>query len=214
MVNLQPDDALPTARCVRGVFDEVSADPTAAPWRDLRGILLRETITGANPAQETVVKLAWDAADLRVLFHAADQHIWATMTERDAPLYEEEVVEVFLDPGGDLASYFEIEVNPLNTVLDLVLRRNRSGCVKNFAWQCEGLRTAVNRSAGAWTTELAIPFRALTSVTPNVGTRWRVNFFRIDRPPDRERELSAWSPTGSGTFHRPERFGVLEFCDE
>ena len=92
-----------------------------------------------------------------MLFHAEDTHAWATMTERDAPLYEEEVVEVFLDPVGDLESYFEIEVNPLNTVLDLVLRKNRSGYVKDFAWQCEGLRTAVVKREAAWTTELAIP---------------------------------------------------------
>ena len=91
----------------------------------------------------------------RVLFHATDADAWATLTERDAPLYEEETVEIFFDPAGDLQSYFEIEVNPLNTVLDLVLRRNRSGHVKNFAWKCEGLRTAVSKSAGAWTTELA-----------------------------------------------------------
>ena len=160
------------------------------------------------------MKVAWDATDLRVLFHAADTHIWATMTERDAPLYEEEVVEVFLDPVGDLESYFEIEMNPLNTVLDLVLRKNRSGYVKDTAWQCEGLRTAVHQSEGAWTAELAIPFRALTSVKPTTGTRWRVNFFRIDRPPNRKRKLSAWSPTRGGTFHRPERFGVLEFSNE
>jgi hypothetical protein len=204
---------LPRVRCVRREFGEVSADPAAAPWCDLPAIPLCETITGASPSQGTLVKVAWDAADLRVLFQAADEHAWATMTARDAPLYEEEVVEVFLDPVGDLESYFEIEVNPLNAVLDLVLRKNRSGYAKNSAWQCEGLRTAVTKNDVAWTTELAIPFRALTSAPPVLGTRWRVNFFRIDRPQNRERELSAWTPTRSGTFHRPERFGVLEFAD-
>jgi hypothetical protein len=59
-------------------------------------------------------------------------------------------VELFLDPVGDLESYFEIEVNPLNAVLDLVLRRTRSGYAKNFAWRCEGLRTAVKRTASGW----------------------------------------------------------------
>ena len=213
-MNFFAGESLPRARCVLRKFGELSADPAVAPWRDLPAIPLLETIAGAAPSQGTSVKVAWDAAELRMLFHAVDQHAWATMTVRDAPLYEEEVVEVFLDPVGDLENYFEIEVNPLNTVLDLVLRKNRSGYVKDFAWQCEGLRTVVMKSDGAWTTEMAIPFRALASEPPSRGARWRANFFRIDRPPDSVRELSAWSPTRSGTFHRPERFGVLEFVDE
>jgi hypothetical protein len=158
-----------------------------------------------------MVKLGWTQDELRVLFHCADTHPWATMTERDAPLYEEEVVEVFLDPVGDLESYFEIEVNPLNAVLDLVLRRNRSGYAKDFAWRCEDLRTAAQISDSTWTAEFAIPFRSLVAEPPQPGSQWRANFFRIDRPRETPRELSAWSPTRLGTFHVPERFGVIEF---
>ena len=200
-----------TAVCLRRPFGEVLADPDAPPWRDLPALALGETVTGAPPQQATTLKLGWTADELRVLFHCADTHAWATMTERDSPLYEEEVVEVFLDPVGDLASYFEIEVNPLNTVLDLVLRRNRSGYVKDFSWRCANLRSAVRVTASTWTAELAIPFRSLVADAPEAGAHWRANFFRIDRPAETPRELSAWSPTGRGTFHVPERFGVIEF---
>ena len=134
------------------------------------------------------------------------------MTRRKDPLYEEEVLEVFLDPVGDGASYFEIEVNPLNAVLDLVVRRNRSGWLKDFSWKCEGLETAVCRLPDGWAAELAIPFAALGSLQTGAGVEWRANFCRIDRPKGRERELSAWSPTFCGTFHSPGRFGVVEFC--
>lgn len=202
---------LPTIRCERRVLPAVTADSQAAVWRGLPVQFLRDTVTAAAPKQTTALKVAWDAAELRVLFEVTDNHGWATHTKRDAPLYEEEVVEIFVDPVGDLESYFEIEVNPLNTVLDLVLRKNRSGYVQDIAWQCEGLRTAVTKNAAGWCAELAIPFRSLTAEAPAVGTRWRVNFFRIDRPPGVERELSAWSPTGRANFHTPERFGILEF---
>ena len=172
---------------------------------------LRDVETGAEPEQGTSVRAAWNADELRVLFHALDRDAWATIAQRDGPLWEEEVVELFLDPVGDGESYFELEVNPLGTVLDLVLRRNRSGYAKNFAWNCDGLRTVVEKTEGAWSVEFAIPFRSLTAEPPQPGARWRVNFCRIDRPPDRERELTAWSPTGQRLFHVPERFGVLEF---
>ena len=172
---------------------------------------MRETISGRPPKQSTRVQLAWDPFECRVLFHAEDANPWATLTDRDAPLYQEEVVEVFLDPVGDLECYFEIEVNPLNAVLDLVLRRNRSGYVKDFAWRCEGLRTVVTKDAFGWRAEISIPFSALTPAPPSNGAQWRANFLRIDRPPGIERELSAWSPTGRANFHLPQRFGFVEF---
>ena len=94
-------------------------------------------------------------------------------------------------------------------------RKNRSGYVKSFAWQCEGLRTRVSKSASSWTAELSIPFRSLTAGPPHVaGPTWRANFCRIDRPRSLPRELSAWSPTGRPTFHTPERFGVVEFLGQ
>ncbi len=159
------------------------------------------------------MRLAWDWRELRVLFVAEDAMPWATLTERKAPLYTEEVVEAFLDPVGDLASYFELEVNPLNTLLDLVIRKNRSGYVKEMAWECEGFTSRVAVRDGSWITELSIPFAAVTSTMPTHGTRWRANFCRIDRPPGFPRELSAWSPTYRPTFHTPERFGVIEFVE-
>ena len=127
-------------------------------------------------AQDTFVRCAWTETALQVRFECVDTEPWATITQRDGPLWEEEVVEVFLDPVGDLESYFEFEVNPLGTVLDLVLRRNRSGYRKDFAWNCKGLRTQVQRTAQGWDAEFAIPFASLVPETPRAGTpherRW------------------------------------------
>jgi hypothetical protein len=181
-------------------------------WRGIPEIALRENITGGEPQQATVVQCAWSDFAFHVLFTCVDSEPWATITQRDGPLWEEEVVEVFIDPIGDFESYFELEVNPLNTVLDLVLRKNRSGYRKDFAWDCGGLRTEVYRSDEGWSAEFLIPFAALTPDTPRTGSEWRVNFCRIDRPKGASyRELSAWSPTVMTTFHVPQRFGLLQF---
>lgn len=204
-------DALPALRCARASFPEFGADPAKPPWKDCPPVWLRETIRGTAPHQSTAVRTLWDEDDWRVVFHVADTHIAATLNQRDAPLYTEEVVEVFFDPVGDLAGYFEIEVNPLNAVLDLVLRRNRNGYKKDFSWRCEGLRTVVRQEPKGWTVELAIPFRSVAAEPPRRGDLWRVNFARIDRPPNVGRELTAWSPTGFANFHVPERFGIMEF---
>ncbi len=201
----------PVATCHRRSLGPLTADETSIFWRGVEPVHLRENLTAEEPRQRTVVKLAWNADEFRLLFQAEDTHAWATLTTRDAPLYEEEVIEVFLDPVGDHECYFEFEVNPLNAVLDLVLRRSRAGYRRDFSWDCEALETRVRKHADRWIAELSIPFRSLIAQPPLAGAKWRANFCRIDRPPGIERELSAWAPTRLNTFHVPERFGTLIF---
>ncbi|MBK9550569.1 MAG: carbohydrate-binding family 9-like protein [Gemmatimonadetes bacterium] len=47
--------------------------------------------------------------------------LWATITERDAVIFHDNDVELFVDPDGDGLRYFELEVNALNTAWDLFL---------------------------------------------------------------------------------------------
>lgn len=205
---------LPRIICPRYRFGAVTADLDQAPWPAIPSQTLHEIAHGGTPLQATRVRAAWSEHEWRVLFDCEDTQVWATLTERDAPLYQEETVEVFFDPVGDLRSYYEIEVNPLNTVLDLVLRKSRSGYRGDRSWDCEGLETRVRHTPHGWTAELAIPFAAVTDSVPSAGAQWRANFCRIDRPdrtPGTPRELTAWSPPGRLNFHTPERFGIVEF---
>ncbi len=206
---------IPVLHCAHRALGELSADADALAWQELQPVRFADAITGAAPKQGTEVRAAWDDDELRLLFVAEDADPWATMTQRDAPLYEEETVEVFVDPVGDFESYFEIEVNPLGTVLDLVLRKSRSGYKSDRAWDCHGLRTLVRTHAEGWSVEMAIPFASVTNSPPRAGSRWRANFCRIDRPSrdgSLPRELTAWSPPLRASFHTPERFGVIEFA--
>lgn len=191
----------------------VAADNCAAHWRGTEFAELRENTLGGGARQKTRVRTGWTCRALRVLFSMIDSHPQATITRRDGPLWEEEVAEIFLDPFGDGAVYFEFEVNPLNTVLDLVARRIPNGYRRDLSWDCPGLETAVRITPDGWDAELSIPFQSLLTDAPRPGDAWRVNFLRIDRPPGAQRELTAWSPTFLGTFHVPERFGALTFQD-
>ena len=203
---------LPRLRCERHTFGEVNLDWHRDPWAGIQSAELLLAESGLRPRQGTQVKAGWDAEYLRVFFFAEDLRPWATLTERDAPLYQEEVLEVFLDPVGDLGAYFEFEVNPNNALLDLCVRKIRSGYRKDFRWRCGGLQTAAGAVDGGWAAEWAIPFASISERPPVAGDRWRANFTRIDRPEGLPRELSAWSPTGFAQFHIPERFGFLEFA--
>jgi hypothetical protein len=202
------------ATCARAeIPHELSADPSLPHWKNSAVLELREATASGEPIQRTAVRLVWTATEWRVLFCCADTMPWATITARDGELFKEETVEIFFDPVGDLESYYEIEVNPLGTEMDIVFRRSRSGYKGDWAWDCAGLRTLAKIVPGGWNVELAIPFASVAE-TPSAGTKWRANFCRIDRP-SRDgsvpRELTAWSPPMRETFHTQERFGVVEF---
>ena len=205
---------LPSLQTPRRRLEPVAADPASPFWQGIEPVSLRDNLGAPAPAQRTRVRTAHDAASWRVLFEVEDARPWATLTAHDAPLWTEEAVEVFIDPVGDLESYFEIEINPLGAVCNLVLRRSASGWTKNFAWNVENLASHARVIPGGWAAELAIPFASLLGQPPEPGARWRVNFLRIDRPhgAGTEADLSAWSPTGVRNFHRPQHFGIVEFA--
>ena len=82
-------------------------------------------------------------------------------------------------------------------------------CFKTSAELIPLMVTATGRLPYGWVAALQIPFLALGDCQP-VGT-WRANFCRIERPENQPRELSSWSPTYTGSFQVPERFGLLHF---
>ena len=92
---------IPSAFCNRAACAPLSADENASEWVAQRPHPLLLTESAGRPRQQTQVRFRWDAASLHVLFVAEDSHVWATLRERDAPLYKEEVFEVLLDPEGD-----------------------------------------------------------------------------------------------------------------
>lgn len=186
-------------------------------WEEIPFLPLVRAEDGAAPEQPTRVRLAWDDEALLVRFECQDRDAWGTFSRRDEPLYEEEVVEVFLAPGeDDPTRYFELEVSPLGTLFDAVIHNptgRRAEMTAELAWDCPGLVWNTGRSGERqdWWAELALPWPALVgSAAP--PPRWRANFFRIERPRDGAAEFSAASPTFArpADFHRPEKFGRLE----
>ncbi|THF74587.1 carbohydrate-binding family 9-like protein [Cohnella fermenti] len=188
-------------------------------WLLAPGASLLDTVTGAVPVQPTTAKLLWSERFLYVAFACEDDAPNATMTGFNDKLYEEEVVEIFVDDDNDLRTYIEIEVNPLNAVLHYAIHNHPDGHSLAFARTDCRLTTAVrlDPEQRRWTAEIAIPFTEFVAARrspPHPGDEWRMNLYRIDRPQDGSPdEYSAWSPTGEVQFHKPDRFGLLIFAD-
>ena len=201
----------------RAIFD--IEEPWTAPPQCVPALLHRAT-DGKAPRLTTSVAAWYNETFLSVLFSAADDHVFATHMEHDAPLYEQDVVEVFLAPER-LADYYEIEVSPRTTIFDARIHSPdgvRATMTVDRDWNCEGLFAAVRQltePGGAITidTLIRIPFAALGRATPKAGEKWRGNFFRIDRHPEKGDEFSAWQPTlrTPADFHVTGAFGGVRF---
>jgi hypothetical protein len=192
------------------------------PWTTpavCQPVRLRRATNGAVPRLATSVAAWYDSEHLSILFSGADDHLVANYLVHDDPLYEEDVVEVFLAPER-LTEYFELEVSPSGTIFDARIESpdgDRKTMHTDRAWTCDGLVAAVRRmveSDGGITFDvlMRVPFAALARGTPVTGEAWRVNFFRIDRHPAGD-EYSAWQPTMKtpADFHVPAAFGTLRF---
>lgn len=190
-------------------------DPLAWDWGRLPALAPFTRADGSGPAaQPTTARLGYDAQALYVRFDCADRDIWATYTRRDEPLYDEEVVELFIAPGAATpSSYYELEISPDGVLLDARIsnpRELRAELGVDLSWDADA-RWLARRddAAGRWLAILALPWRCLTPGPP--PPLWRLNLARIERPRGAEPEFSCWSPTltAPADFHKPSRFGYL-----
>jgi hypothetical protein len=200
-------------------------------WKTAEVVELVDAATGIRKGYHTKARMLWSQKYLYVGFECEDEYVWGTLTKRDEELYMEEVVEIFVCPTGKIRQYYEIEVSPLNTILDTFVLNGKSE--KNRRWDnfhtffdydFTGMITKVhvdgelNKVGGAkgWSVEMAIPFAALIgndTAVPAVDDEWRMNLLRVDMPETKVYGQFSWSPIMvAADFHRPWRFGYLKFC--
>jgi Carbohydrate family 9 binding domain-like len=147
-----------------------------------------------KPALDTWMKMLWDDRYLYIGADLQEPHVWGTLTARDSVIFQDNDFEVFIDPDGDTHNYYEIEINALGTVWDLLLvQPYRDGGPAIHAWDIAGLQSAVNVRGTlnqpadldeGWSVEMAIPWEILREAAPGKraaqpGDVWRVNFSRV-----------------------------------
>jgi hypothetical protein len=184
-----------------------------------------------TPAPYTTrFRAVWSDEGLFLRFDASDPSPWHTMTRRDEHLWDEEVVEIFLDLDRSGRDYYELEINPANVVCDLRMISPWPDKKGDIDWDLAGLETRVHPHGGAggapgWTTTAFLPwsgFRSLPSaghvnLPPKPGDAWRFNVFRIERPggpksPEKDAVFAAWSPPSVRSFHDAGAFRDFVFA--
>lgn len=201
---------------------EIDGDLGDPAWASAQEVILTRSFDGGPAQLRTSVRLLFDDQNLYVAFDCADPDVWGTLMKNDDPIYNEEVVEIFLDANGDGRGYNELQVSPNNVTFDAMFVARRSNLEEAMRWS-SGMKTAVkvkgtlnqpeDRDEG-WSAELRIPMASLADVPqlpPKAGDRWRFNVYRLEHLGRRAVEGQAFSPLRVGDFHHLPRFGWLTF---
>lgn len=193
--------------------------------------------TLATPRYRTRFKGLWSPWGLHVFAELDEPHLWATLSDRDSVIFQDNDFELFLDPDGDHCNYLEVEVNALNTVWDLLLvKPYRAGGPALTGYDLKGLETRVELLGSlndpsdvdsGWRVWIDLPWFGLaelagTACPPNDGDRWKVNFSRVQweleqspsgysKVPGRPESNWVWSPQGVIDMHRPWNWGEWVF---
>jgi cellulose/xylan binding protein with CBM9 domain len=196
-----------------------------AAWKGAEAIRLVfpwESQTG--PRTETVVRLLWDETYLYVGYECEDTDIVAHHEDRDDPVYEEDCVEIFVNPNPDKSDdYYGFEMSCRAVLYDyfycfpeyILKQVNLSGVC--LASHLDGTLNVSGDSDKGWSVEVSIPFAGFRDVVgdspaPRPGDVWRAQVNRWEGT-DPDRILSMWVPSGleNPHPHRPDRFGYLVF---
>lgn len=169
---------------------------------------------GGDRAGSSTAVLAATRDALVVHFVVEDTDVVARVSDRDGELWRDDCVEVFLDTEGAGRRYVEIQVNPAGIVSDALVTWSLAIDFQAAArWDAANLAATTTRDSAGWSATVRIPWGDLGMAGPPApGASFRANFCRVDRdrrePPVYRYE--AWSAT-RGWFHRPLRFGIVEF---
>ena len=167
----------------------------------------------------TRAKVLYSDKGIYFFFNSQDEQIISTVTEDNADLWEEDVVEVFFWTDENYSFYFEYELSPRNYELPILVPNVGGDFLGWLPWHYEGERrtrraTDIVQEDGkvmAWNAEFFIPFalmKPMSNVPPKPGTQWRANMYRIDY--DQGMATWTWQPVRTN-FHDFESFGTFIF---
>lgn len=104
----------------------------------------RDLITGSETRYKTQVALSWDEDNLYVAYWVEEPNLQASLTERDAPIYRDNDVELFI-AGKD--AYYEFEINTYGTIYEVffiwdeAFEKSGYAALPEFDRQAEKVRT-------------------------------------------------------------------------
>ncbi len=181
------------------------------------------TMDGAHESFAPSARMMWGERALYLAFEVADRFLVSAGQQRDEHLWEQDCVELMLDPDGDERRYLELQVSPRNVVFDTWFDTYRAPQPFGHVTWTSGLESAVrvhgvvgdDEGDDGYDVELAIPWTAFTVAgrdgsPPAEGETFRIQLYVLDTREDGQWGVG-WSAPLVGDFHVPSRFGRVVF---
>jgi hypothetical protein len=171
-------------------IDGVLDDEVWSRAQPVTGFVQAEPREGQPASERTEVRVAWDAENLYIaayLYDSDPNGVVTTDIKKDFTETEQDAFSVILDTFRDRRNGYVFMTNPQGARADEQVANE--GREVNPSWDAIW-RVRSQRVADGWTTEMAIPFRALR-FDEGADRPWGINFRRRIR---RKNEIDYWSP--------------------
>lgn len=174
-----------TTRC-EYALNRTSSPPDVDGWLEapcwkqalwVERFVAMDTWASAKPA---AVALLWDATALYVGMKPAEPQLGMIRSE-SAPVEQDDLVEIYLDPGIPEVQYVVLGINAQGDVGAHKMIIDNPGWGTRHPFVIDGMRCAARLTGAGWQIELAIPFAGLGGNAPAPGDRWHGNVCRMDR---------------------------------
>jgi len=194
-------------------------------WKDVQPISdFRLWGNMGKPTYAVSVRLAYDDDNVYAYFNCEDADLFTLYQDRDAQLWESDVVELFFQPDPKNSIYYEFEVAPNGAIFDARFVNTGSGGFKRWAqWNC-GIRAGIQLKGTmnewhdldkGYTVEIAIPldtFKEVVGDSPLKGTTWKFAAARADFSVTlAKEERSATANVPAGNIHDKDGWFTLTF---
>jgi hypothetical protein len=169
---------------------------------------------GKQARRQHRARLLWDDEALYYFAELPDDLIRPHGKQHNDRLWLGDVFELFFKPREDSPAYYELEVNPWGTMLELAFPSRAVSFETLLGGPPLGMSVATRTHDGRWVVEGRIPWSlfAATARRPAVGEQWKFQLAFYDYGADgTEPELGSCAPLTVASFHRWEDYAGLRF---
>lgn len=175
-------------------------------WQRVKPITIFGTSEGnLSPIEKTLVYFAYDENNLFLGVSCIESKIAklrTKITRHDEAVYQDDHLNLILQPDLATQGYYQIFINPIGTIADRFCRLESGGSTKDPTWNILAqIKTFCNEKS--WGVEMAIPFNQFQNYSK---TDWRFNIVRYQYRLDKVGIYQV------PFVHDPKTFATLKFC--
>lgn len=177
-------------------------------WNRIDGMALTVNSGKGNTPYKTNCYLCYSDKGIFFRFEVEDDKINCTMREYNSPIYNEEVVELFLQPTDDKTHYMEFEWNGIGGVFSAEVNNFLNGTLSLDFTKENIIDSKIYAMQTGWIVQGLLP---ATLFKGKMEGEWKFNAYRIKLDKNKSQILLSYNNTLADNFHIPDKFAILKF---